>query len=85
MAYRIEDLIMETYRITCQEIVCFVKEVKANSKDEAMEKLRSNVNSFKTFSEWTEAWEMLDIEEKDAHQKTWANVFPTRGVRPKIN
>ena len=76
---------METYRITCQEIVCFVKEVKANSKDEAMEKLRSNVNSFKTFSEWTEAWEMLDIEEKDAHQKTWANVFPTRGVRPKIN
>jgi len=76
---------METYRITCQEIVCFVKEVKANSKDEAMEKLRSNVNSFKTFSEWTEAWQMLDIEKKDAHQKTWANVFPTRGVRPKIN
>ena len=26
-----------------------------------------------------------DIEEKESHQKTWANVFPTRGVRPKIN
>ena len=72
---------METYRITCQEIVCFVKEVKANSKDEAMEKLRSNVNSFKTFSEWTEPWEIVEIDEKKSHQKCWANFYPTHGVR----
>ena len=72
---------METYRITCQEIVCFVKEVKANSEDEAMEKLRSNVNSFKTFSEWTEPWEIVEIDEKKSHQKCWANFYPTHGVR----
>ena len=76
---------MNTYRITCREDVYFVKEVKANSEDEAREKLHNNVNGFKTFSEWTEAWEINDIEEKESHQKTWANVFPTRGVRPKIN
>ena len=74
---------MENYRITCKEEVIFVKEVKANSEEEAIKKLQSNVNGFKTFSEWTEAWEVLDIEEKDAHSKTWANVFPTRGVRKK--
>ena len=74
---------MNTYRITCREDVYFVKEVKANSEDEAREKLHNNVNSFKTFKEWTEPWEIADIEEKESHQKTWANVFPTRGVRTK--
>ena len=74
---------METYRITCREEVYFIKEVKADSENEAMEKLRSNVNSFKTFNEWTEAWEINDIEERDAHSKTWAEIYPTRGVREK--
>ena len=74
---------MTTYRIICREDVYFVKEVEANSEDEAREKLHNNVNGFKTFNEWTEAWEIADIEEKEPHQKTWANVFPTRGVRPK--
>ena len=74
---------MTTYRITCKEEVIFVKEVEANSEDEAREKLHNDVNDFKTFKEWTEAWEIADIEEKESHQKTWANVFPTRGVRPK--
>jgi len=48
-----------------------------------MEKLHKNVNGFKTFSEWTEAWEINDIEERDAHSKTWADIYPTRGVRQK--
>tara|TARA_B100000575_G_scaffold151753_1_gene121079 strand:- start:14746 stop:14970 length:225 start_codon:yes stop_codon:yes gene_type:complete len=74
---------MSIYRITCKEEVIFVKEVEAKSEDEAKKKLEKNVNGFKTFSEWTEAWEINDIEEKDAHSKTWANVFPTRGVRKK--
>ena len=74
---------MTTYRITCKEEVIFVKEVEANSEDEAREKLHNDANGFKTFSEWTEAWEINDIEEKEPHQKTWANVFSTRGVRPK--
>ena len=74
---------MTTYRITCKEEVIFVKEVEANSEDEAREKLHNDVNDFRTFSEWTEAWEIADIEERDAHSKTWANVFPTRGVRKK--
>jgi hypothetical protein len=76
---------METYRITCREEVYFIKEVKANSKDEAMEKLRSNVNSFKTFNEWTEEWEIVDIEDKKSHQKCWINSFPQHGVRPKTS
>ena len=74
---------MTTYRIICREDVYFVKEVEAKSEDEARKKLEKNVNGFKTFSEWTEAWEINDIEERDAHSKTWANVFPTRGVRKK--
>ena len=74
---------MTTYRITCKEEVIFVKEVEADSEDEAREKLHNDVNGFKTFGEWTEAWEIADIEEKEPHQKTWANVFSTRGVRPK--
>ena len=73
---------MTTYRIICREDVYFVKEVEANSEDEAREKLHNNVNGFKTFSEWTEAWEIADIEEKESHRfYEWAN--PTRGVRPK--
>ncbi len=43
---------METYRITCREEVYFIKEVKANSKDEAMEKLRSNEKTFKSKKQW---------------------------------
>ena len=74
---------MTTYRITCKEEVIFVKEVEANSEEEAREKLHNNVNGFKTFSEWTEAWEINDIEERDAHSKTWVDVYPTRGVRKK--
>ena len=74
---------MTTYRIICREDVYFVKEVEAKSEDEARKKLEKNVNGFKTFSEWTEAWEINDIEERDAHSKAWANVFPTRGVRKK--
>jgi len=74
---------MKTYRITCKEEVIFVKEVEAKSKEQARKKLNKNVNDFKTFKEWTEAWEIHDIEEKETHQKTWVNVFPTRGVRTK--
>ena len=74
---------MNTYRITCREYVYFVKEVKANSKDEAREKLHDNVNGFKTVMEWDEEWEINDIEERDAHSKTWADIYPTRGVRKK--
>ena len=74
---------MTTYRIICREDVYFVKEVEANSEDEAREKLHNDVNGFKTFSEWTEAWEINDIEERDSHSKTWVDVYPTRGVRKK--
>ena len=38
---------MNTYRITCREYAYFVKEVKANSEDEAKRKLHANVNGFK--------------------------------------
>ena len=51
---------MNTYRITCRETVYFIKEVKANSEDEANEKLFANVNGFKDVEEWTEEWEIAD-------------------------
>ena len=45
---------MNTYRITCREYSYFVKEVKANSEDEANEKLLANVNGFEDVEEWVE-------------------------------
>ena len=45
---------------TCRETVYFVKEVKANSEDEA-EKLHANVNGFKDVEEWTEEWEIAEM------------------------
>ena len=56
---------MNTYRITCRETVYFVKEVKANSEDEANEKLFANVNGFKEVKEWTEEWEIAETELKE--------------------
>ena len=47
---------MNTYRITCREYCYFVKEVKANSEDEANEKLLANVNGFQYVEEWVEEW-----------------------------
>ena len=60
---------MTTYRIICREDVYFVKEVEANSEDEAVEKLHENVNGFKTFSEWTEAWEIMILKKEMLIQK----------------
>ena len=45
---------MNTYRITCREYSYFVKEVEANSEDEANEKLLANVNGFEDVEEWVE-------------------------------
>ena len=74
---------MNTYRITCREYVYFVKEVKANSKDEAREKLHANVNSFKTTMEWDEEWEIADIETKEEHEKYWVDLPPRTDIREK--
>tara|TARA_B100001093_G_C25894824_1_gene622048 strand:- start:216 stop:443 length:228 start_codon:yes stop_codon:yes gene_type:complete len=74
---------METYRITCREWSYFVKEVKANSEDEAREKLHSNVNSFETPEEWIEEWEIVDTETKEDHLKCWVNLPPATGSRQK--
>ena len=43
---------MNTYRITCREYCYFVKEVKANSEDEAKRKASCNVNGFQDVEEW---------------------------------
>ena len=67
---------MNTYRITCREYAYFVKEVKANSKDEAREKLHANVNSFKTTMEWDEEWEIADIETKEEAESLVAQEDP---------
>ena len=74
---------MNTYRITCRETVYFVKEVKANSEDEANEKLHANVNGFKEVKEWTEEWEMADIETKEDHEKGWIDHAPRTNIREK--
>ena len=74
---------MNTYHITCREYVYFVKEVKANSEDEAREKLHANVNGFKTVMEWDEEWEMADIETKEDHEKGWVDLPPRSNIREK--
>ena len=74
---------MNTYRITCRETVYFIKEVKANSEDEAREKLHANVNGFKTVMEWDEEWEMADIETKEDHEKGWIDLPPRTNIREK--
>ena len=74
---------MNTYRITCREYAYIVKEVKANSKDEAREKLHANVNSFKTTMEWDEEVERADIETKEEHEKYWVDLPPRTDIREK--
>ena len=74
---------MNTYRITCREYAYFVKEVKANSEDEAREKPHANVNGFKTVMEWDEEWEMADIETKEDHEKGWIDLPPRTNIREK--
>ena len=74
---------MDTYRITCREYVYFVKEVKADSEDEAREKLHNNVNGFKDVEEWIEEWEIADTELKQVHEKHWVDLPPRTNVRQK--
>ena len=74
---------MNTYRITCRETVYFVKEVKANSEDEANEKLFANVNGFEDVEEWVEEWEIAETELKEDHQKHWVDLPPRTNTRQK--
>ena len=74
---------MNTYRITCREYCYFVKEVKANSEDEANEKLLANVNGFEDVEEWVEEWEIADTEEKETHVKHWVDLPPRANTRQK--
>ena len=74
---------MNTYRITCRETVYFVKEVKANSTDEASEKLTADVNRYETVKEWIEEWEIADVETKEEHEKHWIDHDPRTNVRKK--
>ena len=74
---------MNTYRITCREYAYFVKEVIANSEDEAREKLHDNVNGFKTTMEWDEEWEIADVETKEEHTKHWVDLPPRTNTRQK--
>ena len=74
---------MNTYRITCRETVYFIKEVEADSEDEAREKLRANVNGFKITKEWDEEWEIADVNTKEEHEKYWIDHAPRTDVRKK--
>ena len=74
---------MNTYRITCRETVYFGKEVKANSEDEANEKLFANVNGFEDVEEWVEEWEIAETELKEVHEKYWVDLPPRHNTRQK--
>ena len=74
---------MNTYHITCREFVYFVKEVKADSEDEAREKLNDDVNKFKDVKEWIEDWEIADTELKEDHEKGWVDLPPRTNTREK--
>ena len=54
---------MKTFNVTCTEVVYFVKSVEAESMEEAISKVRENVNSFETVLETVGEWEVDDIEE----------------------
>ena len=64
---------MNTYRITCREFVYFVKEVEANSEDEAEEMLEDDVNAFKDVEDWIEDWEIVETDLKEVHKKHWVD------------
>ena len=74
---------MNTYRITCREYAYFVKEVEADSAEEARKKLHDNVNSFKTTMEWDDEWEIADVETKEEHTKYWVTLPPRTNIRKK--
>ena len=74
---------MNTYRITCRETVYFVKEVEADSEDEAREMLVDDVNAFEDVEEWVEEWEIADTEEKESHVKHWVDLPPRANTRQK--
>ena len=60
---------MKTFNVTCTEVVRFIKSVEAESMEEAISKVRENVNSFETVLETVGEWEIDDIEEV-YHQET---------------
>ena len=60
---------MKTFNVTCTEVVRFIKSVEAESMEEAISKVRENVNSFETVLETVGEWEVDDIEEV-YHQET---------------
>ena len=64
---------MNTYRITCREFVYFVKEVEANSEDEAEEMLEDDVNACKDVEDWIEDWEIVETDLKEVHKKHWVD------------
>ena len=60
---------MKTFNVTCTEVVRFIKSVEAESMEEAINKVRENVNSFETVLETVGEWQVDDIEEV-CHQET---------------
>ena len=53
---------MKTFNVTCTEVVRFIKSVEAESMEEAISKVRENVNSFETILETVGDWEVDDVE-----------------------
>ena len=57
---------METYRITCREEVYFIKEVKADSEDEAMEKFEERMHKYNKFkykkSRFLKSWKFKNFK-----------------------
>ena len=53
---------MKTFNVTCTEVVRFIKSVEAESIEEAISKVRENVNSFETVLETVGDWEVDDVE-----------------------
>ena len=74
---------MNTYRITCRETVYFVKEVEADSEDEAREMLVDDVNAFEDVEDWIEDWEIVEADLKEGHKKHWGDLPPRTNTRKK--
>ena len=55
---------MKHFKITCAEVNNFEIEVNnVNSKEEAKEKARKNINEFEVLDEYTSEWDFHDWKE----------------------
>ncbi len=57
-----EELLMQTYLVSCEEITTFIVEVNAESEDNARELVREDVNKYEIVQELVSDWDIQSVE-----------------------